>query len=187
MAKQQVLISFKTMSTRKLEVFRESFKFLGNKLQWEKISSVYRVQRQAESFSSLRHIKSEEMLDGYSCVGIATTSCGPEEVMDLLREAEEHLRHEEMRRSLSCNLLAYGSEMLRFPELTLPHPEFHLRPEEVIPASEVWPEFIHPVLLVSIRDLARSFLNTNWGEYYCAGSPLLDRKESNTRPEDSKP
>jgi hypothetical protein len=187
MANNQVLISFKTMSTRKLEVFRESFKFIGTKLHWEKISSIYRVQRRAESFSSLRHIKSEEILDGYSCVGLATTNCAPDEVMELLREAEEHLRHEEMRRSLSCNLLSYDSEMLRFPELTLPHPEFHLRPEEVIPASEVWPDFVHPVLQISIRDLARSFLDKNWGEYYCAGSPLLDRTEANIQPEDSKP
>jgi hypothetical protein len=175
MVEAKVLIAFKTMSTRKLEVFRESLDFLSSKVKWIKISSVYRVQRKAESFSSLRHIASEEILDGYSCVGLGLTQCGPDEIMQFVREAEEHLRHEELRRSLSCNLIAYDNEMLRFPDLTLPHPEFHLRPEEVVPASEVWAEYKHPVLQVAIRDLARGFLEEPWGEYYCAGGPLLDR------------
>jgi hypothetical protein len=170
----QVLISFKTMSTRKLEVFRESFKFLATQIDWVKISSIYHVRRRAESFSSLRHIRSEEILDGYACVGLGVTKLAAEEVMSLLCAAEESLRHEELRRSLSCNLLARGSEIVRFPELTLPHPEFHLRPEEVVPASEVWPDFEHPVLKLPIRELARGFLNSDWGEYHCAGSPLLD-------------
>lgn len=168
-----VLISFKTTSTRNLDVFRQGLRFLDSVVEWRKLSSIYRVRRPSESFSSLRHIKSEELLDGFSCVGFGVAMTDPEKLIQKVRDTEESLRKEELRRSLSCNLLTYGAELLRFPELTLPHPEFHLRPEEVVPASEVWPDYVHPVLKASIREMARSFLNETWGEYHCAGEPLL--------------
>lgn len=175
MAGKQVLISFKTRSTQQMDVFRKGIEMMSGHVQWTKISSIYRVRRRAESFSSLRHIKGEELLEGFACVGLGLSKSEPHELMQQLLAAEESLSHEVLRRSLSCNFLAMGDEMVRFPELTLPHPEFHLRPEELIPASEVWPDYVHPVLQKSIRELARSYLDEDWGEYHCAGSPLLDR------------
>src|SRR5262245_24765934 len=112
MADKQVLISFKTMMSRDPKVFGDAMKVFAKELKIERISSIYRVHRKAESFSSVSRVGGEEVLDGYSCVVLAAAKQTPQQLIGLIHRTEEALRSEQLRRSLSCNLLAYGNEVL---------------------------------------------------------------------------
>lgn len=56
-------------------------------------------------------------------------------------------------RPLDLDLLAYGQVVLAGPELTLPHPRLHLRGFVLHPLAEVAPEWLHPVLGGTAREL----------------------------------
>jgi 7,8-dihydro-6-hydroxymethylpterin-pyrophosphokinase len=70
-------------------------------------------------------------------------------------------------------LLLMEDISLKTPELTLPQPELHLRPEELVPASEVWGSYHHPILKRTLADVALGLTDKTWGDFYCQGPELL--------------
>lgn len=56
-------------------------------------------------------------------------------------------------RTLDLDLLAYDGLVLRSPALELPHPRLHERAFVLAPLVEVAPEWVHPRLLCSAREL----------------------------------
>jgi 2-amino-4-hydroxy-6-hydroxymethyldihydropteridine diphosphokinase len=58
-------------------------------------------------------------------------------------------------RTLDLDLLFYGDQTLVEPELELPHPRLADRPFVLEPLCDLAPEFVHPVLRVTVEDLAR--------------------------------
>lgn len=56
-------------------------------------------------------------------------------------------------RTMDLDLLLYGSERIREPDLVVPHPELHRRAFVLVPLSELAPDLVHPVLQRSIREL----------------------------------
>ena len=59
-------------------------------------------------------------------------------------------------RPLDLDLIAFGHEQRRTPELILPHPRAHLRRFVLQPLSEVAPEFVLPGQSATIRELLES-------------------------------
>jgi 2-amino-4-hydroxy-6-hydroxymethyldihydropteridine diphosphokinase len=59
-------------------------------------------------------------------------------------------------RTMDVDLLAYGDRVMRTAELTLPHPRLHLRGFVLHPLAEVAPEWRHPVLAQTARELLSS-------------------------------
>lgn len=59
-------------------------------------------------------------------------------------------------RTMDVDLLAYGGRVMRTADLTLPHPRLHLRGFVLHPLVEVAPEWTHPVLLRTARELLSS-------------------------------
>lgn len=59
-------------------------------------------------------------------------------------------------RTMDVDLLAYGDRVMRTPALTLPHPRLHLRGFVLHPLVEVAPEWRHPVLARTARELLSS-------------------------------
>jgi 2-amino-4-hydroxy-6-hydroxymethyldihydropteridine diphosphokinase len=56
-------------------------------------------------------------------------------------------------RPIDVDLLAYGDRVMRTDDLMLPHPRLHLRGFVLHPLVEVAPEWPHPVLLKTAREL----------------------------------
>ncbi len=67
-------------------------------------------------------------------------------------------------RTLDLDLLFYGDRRIQTPRLTLPHPGLHVRPFVLIPLCDICPDWQHPLLHRSIRDL-------------CAALSLEDRAQ----------
>ena len=58
-------------------------------------------------------------------------------------------------RLIDLDLLIYDDLVLAAPGLTLPHPEMHQRAFVLGPLAEIAPEWLHPGLRVSVRELLR--------------------------------
>lgn len=172
--KSSALVSLKTYTTRSMEVFSQALGELNVDCDIEKGSSVYKVQRRAESFQSFRNIMGEEVFEGYALVVKLKTDLGPRELLQLASHIESAAAKHSSRRAVSLNVLVYDSLIAQRPDMTLPHPELHLRPEELVPAAEIWSEYEHPVLKETLAQLAKPHLRGAWGEYFSSAERLLD-------------
>ncbi len=56
-------------------------------------------------------------------------------------------------RVLDLDLLDYGGQRLNSPELILPHPRLHERRFVLQPLAEIAPQWRHPILGMSARQL----------------------------------
>lgn len=161
------------MSGRSPDRIKDVLASMRPEVEWLGISSVYRVLRKAESLQGLRFIRGEEVLDGFSCVVRGSGTIDPQSLLNHIQKVEREMSDQKLKRTVSVNCLVYGTQVIRTPPLTLPHPEFHMNPEEVIPAAEVWPDYSHPILNKTMSELANSFQDLSWGEYYGPGREYL--------------
>jgi 2-amino-4-hydroxy-6-hydroxymethyldihydropteridine diphosphokinase len=58
-------------------------------------------------------------------------------------------------RTIDLDLLLFGNEIINTAELTIPHPQMHLRSFVLKGICQLNPEFEHPVIKVSAAELAR--------------------------------
>jgi 2-amino-4-hydroxy-6-hydroxymethyldihydropteridine diphosphokinase len=85
------------------------------------------------------------------------TSLGPLELVNRLKALESAIgraaRPRWHEREIDLDLLFYGDRIMSSPELTLPHPEIQNRAFVLVPMAELQPDFIHPILKKTIKDL----------------------------------
>ena len=82
----------------------------------------------------------------------------PEELLDLLQKTERKFGRPENHRSdesrtLDCDLIFFDDLIISTDRLTVPHPRMHQRLFVLELMVETAPEFIHPVLKKSVRQL----------------------------------
>lgn len=75
-------------------------------------------------------------------------------------------------RSLDIDLLFFNKERIHEKNLQVPHPRFHLRNFTLVPFHEIEPNFVHPVLKKSIRDLVKNSKDKLKVEKYKAQNTL---------------
>jgi len=56
-------------------------------------------------------------------------------------------------RTLDLDILLYGDGVINLPGLCLPHPHLHARLFALLPVLDVFPEAVHPMLNIPLRDL----------------------------------
>lgn len=56
-------------------------------------------------------------------------------------------------RRIDIDMLFFNETIIGLPELTIPHPELHNRRFALTPMAEIAPDYIHPLLHRSIKDL----------------------------------
>jgi 2-amino-4-hydroxy-6-hydroxymethyldihydropteridine diphosphokinase len=101
------------------------------------------------------------------------------EIMKYLSEVElwvtEKNSHSQFRQSsVDCDLISYGDEIVRTPNLTIPHPDAHRRAFVMIPLAEICPDWTHPILRKTARQLAEESQWPGWGTFFLDGNSLLD-------------
>ena len=93
--------------------------------------------------------------DYLNAAGIIKTRCSPHELFNQLRAIElqfGRIRKERWgARTLDIDILLCENEIIETPELFIPHKEMLNREFVLLPASEIAPDWIHPVSNLTIR------------------------------------
>ena len=61
-------------------------------------------------------------------------------------------------RPIDLDILFYGDRIIDTDDLIIPHPQIQNRPFALNPLSEIAPDFTHPVLKATIKELRQSIL-----------------------------
>ena len=169
-----IIIGIKVHSSEGLALMKSAVKSLSSLIQLVAISSIYRIQAKAEFNAHIHDLRSYAIFEGLVVAMKGFCSLPPDRLAQELQKIEGQLRNEALRQSVSITLNFYGAATMMTPNLTLPDPAFHLRPENVLPAAEISAEFVHPVLQKTLRELAKPFVSTSWGEFVAQGKAMLD-------------
>jgi 2-amino-4-hydroxy-6-hydroxymethyldihydropteridine diphosphokinase len=93
-------------------------------------------------------------------VALVEASGAPQDVLAGLLKIEAELGRERGERNaprtLDLDLIAYGRQVLKTPDLVLPHPRAHERRFVMGPLAEIAPAWVHPTLGRTAADLAAS-------------------------------
>jgi 2-amino-4-hydroxy-6-hydroxymethyldihydropteridine diphosphokinase len=86
------------------------------------------------------------------------TNCGPRELFALCKKIERDMGRDPAAprwgpRVIDLDILLYEGVILREPEIEIPHPRMHERLFVLDPLSEIAPQLVHPVLLMTIGEL----------------------------------
>jgi 2-amino-4-hydroxy-6-hydroxymethyldihydropteridine diphosphokinase len=120
---------------------------LGAHVEVEAVSTVYRTE-------PVGHADQPDFLN---LVVAGRTGLAPAELLAAAQAVEAALGRRRSflnaPRTIDVDLLAYGDRVMRTLSLTLPHPRLHLRGFVLHPLAEVAPEWRHPVLGRTAREL----------------------------------
>jgi len=88
------------------------------------------------------------------------TDLNPEELLRVCLDVEkENQRIRQITkgpRTLDIDIIFYGSDIVRKPGLTIPHPSFSARRFVLVPLAEIAPNFIDPLSGKAIKQLLES-------------------------------
>lgn len=85
------------------------------------------------------------------------TEVNPQSLLEVCCEVERALGRNQKRRdgprTLDLDILFYGTRIINDPGLVIPHPRLHLRRFVLTPMVELDPDWHHPVLQRTVKDI----------------------------------
>jgi 2-amino-4-hydroxy-6-hydroxymethyldihydropteridine diphosphokinase len=102
--------------------------------------------------------------DFINCVVEIETGLGPYELLCSLLDIENKLGRKRVDaggpRTIDLDLIFYDAVVIQGEDLIIPHPRAHLRRFVLEPLHEIAPDFIHPILKVSVSKLLHDLEET---------------------------
>jgi len=94
------------------------------------------------------------------------TELAPGELLSLLKSIETEVGRTPSprwgERVIDLDILFYGDEVVSEEGLTVPHPRLHERAFVLAPLAEIAPDFIHPVLKISVEQMLAGLKDAGW-------------------------
>ncbi len=113
----------------------------------QKISSLYET-------APVGNEAQDDFLNGVVSI---RTHHSPHTLLYTLKQIEINIgREHRIRwgpREIDMDILIYGDLCVETQNLTVPHPEMHLRRFVLVPLAEIAPDLVHPILNVTIQTL----------------------------------
>ena len=173
MRKRDALLSIESYLGDRKGRLQSTLKNLRETLNIVQISSVYELSEGGDAHRSVLGTEDPERWAGGLSVAIKVeTPLSPSDLLEVIQKIEH--RANITTRCVDIDLLFYDDLSTMTPSLTLPHPELHRRPQVLIPAAEIAPDYTHPVLGKNLAELTHRFEKIHWGSYYATGKTLLD-------------
>ena len=95
----------------------------------------------------------------FNCVIIASTKQNEYDVLKSLHEIEAKFGRKRNKinepRSVDLDLIDYSSKVLQNKKIIIPHPRAHLRRFVMGPLAEMKPDWIHPILKLSVLEILK--------------------------------
>ena len=117
-----------------------------------------KVEKQSKWYSSEPIPKSDQP-NFFNCVILATTKLNEYDVLKSLHQIENKFGRKRNlineARTIDLDLIDYSSKVLQNNIITIPHPRAHLRKFVMGPLSEIYPNWIHPILKVNVYQILK--------------------------------
>jgi 2-amino-4-hydroxy-6-hydroxymethyldihydropteridine diphosphokinase len=87
------------------------------------------------------------------------TRLSPEGLLALLKGIEQKMGRYSRSgepRIIDIDIVLFGNQVVNAPNLVIPHPKMHERAFVLIPLAEIAPDFVHPVLKKTIKELDKA-------------------------------
>lgn len=151
---EKVILSLGSNKGDRLKYLRSAIDSIGNCVyKTPKISRIY--ESEPWGFNSTVWFLNIAML--------LETNLSPIELLDELNIIEKELGRERKSnisdyesRVIDIDIIFFGDRVLDEEQLIIPHPFAHLRKFVLLPVLDIFPDYIHPVLNKTIRELFES-------------------------------
>ena len=116
------------------------------------------VEKQSKWYRSEPIPKSDQP-NFFNCVTIAITKLNEYDVLKSLHKIEEKFgrRRDKINdpRSIDLDLIDYFGQICCNKNIIIPHPRAHLRKFVMGPLAEINPDWIHPILKISVLEILK--------------------------------
>ena len=127
----------------------QALKLISERMRLGKVSSVYETEPVG--------MKEQPRFLNLACEVI--THLSPEGLLSLLKGIEAKMGRYSRTgepRIIDIDIVLFGSQVINTPNLIVPHPRMHERAFVLIPLAEIAPDFVHPVLKKTIKELDKA-------------------------------
>ena len=109
------------------------------------------------SFYTTEPLGEKQQPDFINSAAVISTSLDASSLLELIKGIEVEIGRKERRRwherEIDIDILLYDNMIIREDYLTIPHAEMHKRNFVLIPAAEIAPDIMHPVLKKTVSEL----------------------------------